>query len=72
MLGRDYEAAVAAFVHTKGITRCPTACALPTQATIAARYRTALEDYAAKREGRRGRRTAPWRQIFQIYRVPDR
>jgi hypothetical protein len=72
MLGRDYEAAVAAFIRAKGITRCPTACALPTQATIAARDRTALEDYAAKREGRRGRRTAPSRPISRIYRVPDR
>ena len=72
MLGGDYEAAVAAFIRAKGITRCPTACALPTQATIAARDRTALEDYAAKRVGRRGRRTAPSRQISRIYRVPDR
>jgi hypothetical protein len=72
MLGRDYEAAVAAFLRTKGITRCPTACALPTQATIAARDRTALEDYAAKREGRRGRRTAPSRQISRIYPILDR
>jgi hypothetical protein len=25
----EYEAAVAAFMRTKGITRCPTACAFP-------------------------------------------
>jgi hypothetical protein len=72
MLGPDYEAAVAAFIHTKGITRCPTACALPTQATIPARDRNALEDYAAKREARPGRKTAPSRQFSRIYRVPDR
>ena len=72
MLGGDYEAAVAAFIRAKGITRCPTACALPTQAKNGARDRTALEDHAAKRERRRGRRTAPSRPISLIYRVPDR
>ena len=63
MLEHEYDAAVAAFIHTKDITRCPTACALPTQATIPARDRTALEDYAAKRERLRGRRTAPSRHF---------
>jgi hypothetical protein len=72
MLGHEYDAAVAAFIRTKGITRCPTACALPTQATIAARDRTALEEHAAKRERRHGRKTAPSRQFFRMYRVPDR
>ena len=43
MLGHEYNAAVDAFIRTKGVTRCPTACALPTQATIAARDRTALK-----------------------------
>jgi hypothetical protein len=50
MFGPDYEAAVPAFVHTKGVSLH---AVWPTQATIAARDRTALEDYAAKREGRR-------------------
>jgi Peptidase family M23 len=38
----EYQASVAAFIRTKGITRCPTACALPTQGTIAAADRAAL------------------------------
>jgi hypothetical protein len=36
------EAAVAAFIRSNGITRCPTACALPTQATPGAAGRVAL------------------------------
>ena len=44
-MGEDeYKAAVAAFIRTKGVTRCPTACALPTQGTIAADDRAALEE----------------------------
>jgi hypothetical protein len=48
----EYRAAVAAFIRAKGITRCPTACALPTQATVPAADRAALEDYAKTREKR--------------------
>jgi len=32
----DSEAMVAEFIRTKGITRCPTACVLPTQGFVAA------------------------------------
>jgi hypothetical protein len=45
----EYQAAVAAFIRAKGVTRCPTACALPTQATVPAADRAALEDYAKAR-----------------------
>jgi hypothetical protein len=45
----EYEAAVGAFLRRKGITRCPTACALPTQATIDATDRASLQNYAAAR-----------------------
>jgi hypothetical protein len=51
MLGHEYDAAIAAFIRTKGVTRCPTACALPTQATIATRDRTAFEEHAANVKG---------------------
>lgn len=58
-MGQDeYEAAVAAFIRTRGITRCPTACALPTQGTIAASDRAALEDYAITRARSRRERLA--------------
>jgi hypothetical protein len=31
----DYEAAIVQYLQTKGVTRCPTVCAVPTQATVA-------------------------------------
>jgi hypothetical protein len=43
------------------VTRCPTACALPTQATVPAADRAALEDYANARARTREKR-APARQ----------
>ena len=46
---KEHEAAVAAFIRNNGITRCPTACALPTQATPDPADRIALQDYAALR-----------------------
>jgi hypothetical protein len=48
----EYQAAVAAFIRDYGITRCPTACAVPTQATIGAADRAALAKYAADRQSR--------------------
>ena len=46
----DYEAAVAAFLRTKGVTRCPTVCVVPTQATVAEADRIAYRDYIAAKE----------------------
>jgi hypothetical protein len=54
----EYRAAVAAFIRAKGVTRCPTACALPTQGAVAAADRAALAIYAAAREQSRGKRQA--------------
>ena len=58
MRQNEYEAAVAAFVRSRGITHCPTACAFPTQGTVTPADRAALEDYAAGRERLRRRRIA--------------
>ena len=64
-MGEDeYEAAVAAFLRTKGVTRCPTACALPTQGTIAATDRAALENYAIARARVRRQRQAARERSF--------
>ena len=49
----DYEAAVAAFLRTRGVTRCPTVCVVPTQATIAEADRAAYRDYVNAREAAR-------------------
>ena len=56
MPGLDYEAAVAAFIRTRGITRCPTACAWPTQGTVPPADRAALADYAEARDKRQAAR----------------
>ena len=41
---------IAEFIREKGITRCPTACVLPTQASILAADRIALEQHAVARD----------------------
>jgi len=53
MSPRDCEAEVAAFIRAKGITRCPTACAAPTQGSGSAVDRAALQQRAEQREGAR-------------------
>ena len=53
MLREEHEAAVAAFIRNNGITRCPTACALPSQATSGPADRVALQRYVAQRTGKR-------------------
>jgi hypothetical protein len=39
----EYEAAIAAFIKTRGVTRCPTACAVRTQGTVSVADREALQ-----------------------------
>jgi hypothetical protein len=56
--------AVAEFIRSKGITRCPTACVLPTQGLIAAADRIALEQYAVVRDRVRQERAAAARWRF--------
>jgi len=63
----DYEAAIAEFLRTREITRCPTVCVVPTQATIADADRAAYRDYIAAKEAARlekqrllRQRALPW------------
>ncbi len=42
MTQQEHEAAVAAFIRAKGITRCPTVCAVRTQGSVAEADRLAL------------------------------
>jgi hypothetical protein len=65
----EYRAAVAAFIRAKGITRCPTACALPTQGTVPAADRAALEDYAVARDNTRQRRLAVQERVRRVGRL---
>jgi hypothetical protein len=66
----EHEAAVAAFIRVRGITRCPTACALPTQGIIAAADRAALEDYAAERSRSRRQKIAGRERFLWTRGVP--
>jgi hypothetical protein len=61
---KDSATEVAEFIRTKGVTRCPTACVLPTQASVADTDREALGEYAARRAERRRARVAARSQQF--------
>jgi hypothetical protein len=52
----EYDAAIAAFIRSKGITRCPTACVVRTQGTVSESDRKALQRRAAEVEIQRVRR----------------
>ena len=69
MCQEEHEAAVAAFISSKGVTRCPTACALPTQGTVTAADRAALENYAAARSLSRQRKAADCRRPFWAAKI---
>ena len=63
----DAEAAVAEFIRTRGVTRCPTACVLPTQGSVAAADREALGEHAARRaQLRRARTMARAQQLWKV------
>jgi len=63
-MSEDDCEAVAEFIRSKGITRCPTACVLPTQGLIAAADRVALEQHAVERDRVHRARAAARRQPF--------
>lgn len=62
--GRTNDAAVADFIRRRGVTRCPTACVLPTQASVAADDRAALAEYAEARDRVRRVRAARQNMFF--------
>jgi hypothetical protein len=66
----DYEAAVAAFLRTKGVTRCPTVCVVPTQATVAEADRAAYRDYVAAREAARLEKQKTLQRILHLPPAP--
>jgi hypothetical protein len=69
---KNSETEVAEFIRTKGVTRCPTACILPTQASVATADREALGEYAARRaERRRARVAAHAQQFWNVELVPS-
>jgi hypothetical protein len=60
----DFEAAIAAFIDSRGVTHCPTACATATQAWVPAADRAALQSYQAAKEGLRRKRLAGRRPLL--------
>jgi hypothetical protein len=64
ILEADRKAAIAEFIGRKGVTRCPTACVLPTRGSVSAADRTALAAYALAREQRRQARAAARAQLL--------
>ena len=50
VLREDDHAAIAEFIRTRGVTRCPTACLVPTQGSVDVADRAALEEYQLARE----------------------
>jgi len=49
----EYASAVAEFLRKKSITRCPTACIVPTHASVTEADRVALRDHDAARDAAR-------------------
>jgi hypothetical protein len=66
----DYETAVALFLRTKSVTRCPTVCAVPTQATVAEADRAAYRDYVAAKEAARLERARSLRNLVDPWPSP--
>jgi hypothetical protein len=54
----NHQAIIAEFIRTRGVTRCPTACVVPTQASVTAADRAALEEYAIERARQRREKAA--------------
>jgi hypothetical protein len=67
----DYEAAVAAFLRSKGVTRCPTVCVVPTQATVGEADRAAYRDYVAAQEASRAEKLKALQQMLRLAPLPQ-
>ena len=54
----EHEEVIAEYIRTKGVPRCPTACAVPTQGSVDKADRAALEEYAVTRDRQRREKAA--------------
>jgi hypothetical protein len=63
MSEHEYARAVAEFMRKKGVTRCPTACVLPTHASVGEADRAALRDHDAALEAAREAKMRNHQQI---------
>jgi len=64
------DAVIAEYIRTRGITRCPTACLLPTQGSVDAADRAALEEHAITQEKLRLAKAAARARLFWNAPVP--
>ena len=71
MSSSEYETAVAAFIRSNGITRCPTACLVRTQASVPAADRVALEQYEAERAQSRRANLAATAKLLGVSVPPN-
>src|SRR6266446_7064185 len=65
----DRDAEIAAFIRAKGVTRCPTACAVPTQGSPDLADQAALEQYAIARDQLRRTKIATRWLVFSPLRL---
>jgi len=65
------DPAIAEFIRTRGITRCPTACVVPTQGSVAPDDRAALAEYAESRDRVRRSRAAARQSPFLPFSLPS-
>jgi hypothetical protein len=60
----NHQSIIAEYIRTKGVTRCPTACVVPTQASLTEADRAALEEYAIERARQRREKAAARARLF--------
>ena len=58
------ETVIEEYIRTKGVTRCPTACVVPTQASVTDADRAALEEYRSVRDRQRREKAAARARLF--------
>ena len=63
MSENEYTKALAEFLSKRGVTRCPTACVVPTHASVTEADRVALRDHQAAREAARLAKLRTYQQI---------
>ena len=64
MSENEYAAAVAEFLRSKAVTRCPTACIVPTNGSVPEADRAALRSHVAAREAARQERLNRYHLAF--------
>jgi hypothetical protein len=62
----EYEAAVAQFLAKKAVTRCPTACVVPTRGSVAEADRIALRNYSSAKEAARVEKLRHFQQRLAV------